>query len=953
MNKSRIMLLLFLVTASYMQAQDNKKPKNPGEPVLVEKMTKPPVSEDYTIPYSKYKFSNGLTLIVTEDHSDPIVHVDITYHVGSAREELGKSGFAHFFEHMMFEGSKNVPKGEHFKIVTQAGGNMNGNTTTDRTKYFETLPKNYLETALWLEADRMGFLLESVTQEKFENQRATVKNEKGQSYDNRPYGRLSETIDRNLYPFGHPYSWPTIGYVPDLNRVSVDDLKKFFLRWYGPNNAVLTVGGDVNAEDVVKLVQKYFGSIPAGPEVKRATPEYYALTSDRYVSFEDNVRFPLLTMVYPSVPNFHEDEAALDILAEIMGGGKSSILYQNFVKTQKALQASAINPCSELAGEFRFSILAKPDTKLADMEAMVRASFEDFLKRGVTDDDLEKIKAQKTADAIYSLESVSYKAQQLADYETLLGNPNYIKADVGRYMAVTKKDIMRVFQIYIKDAHCLVVSIYPKGKKELAAAADNYKYGGDSSRVKHNSYDTLKMRTVVDNFSRSKQPKQGPSPIINTPQHTIFDEPIGIKTISIYNGEVPDLYMVFNIKAGLNKQPAGKEGIAYMCTKMMQEASMRMTAEQLNDALDKLGSRVYFNVTQESITVSVQCLTKNYDATIGLVNEMVTHPKLDPEDFKRVKNETMQLIANQAVRADALANLSYNQLLYGKNHPYGQSMYGTKESLEHLTVEDVMQYMRDNITQKNTELSMAGDVKPEDLRRMLMPMGAWNPMPSNQKDVPPATPPAIDKTKIYLVNKDNAPQSEIRIGYVALPYDATGEFFLANLMNYPLGGSFNSRLNTVIREEKGYTYGIFSGFSGNHTTGRYIVSSAVRGDMTDSALIDILDIMKKYAEKGPDKKEIAFTQSSYLESEALKYESNAQKAAFAQRILEYKLQDDFTQVQEKLLKDLKKKEMDQLAKKYLPMDKMVIVVVGDAAKLKDKLSKLGYEVVDFTPDGLK
>ncbi len=250
MRKSVIALLagFFAVFIVYGQAPASKNAEkaNPNQPVLIERITKPDIKEDLTIPYSKYKFPNGLTLIVAEDHSDPIVHVDVTYHVGSAREDPGKSGFAHFFEHMMFQGSKDVANGQQFKIVTEAGGTMNGNTTTDRTRYFETMPKNYLETALWLEADRMGFLLDSVTQKKFEIQRATVKNEKAQRYDNRPYGRLGIELDKNFYPFGHPYSWPTIGYVPDLNRVGVDDLKKFFLRWYGPNNAVLTIGGDVN-----------------------------------------------------------------------------------------------------------------------------------------------------------------------------------------------------------------------------------------------------------------------------------------------------------------------------------------------------------------------------------------------------------------------------------------------------------------------------------------------------------------------------------------------------------------------------------------------------------------------------------------------------------------------------------------------------------------------------------
>ncbi|RYG41665.1 MAG: insulinase family protein, partial [Chitinophagaceae bacterium] len=293
-----------------------------AQPKLVEKVVQK--SKEVVIPYEKYVLPNGLTVIIHEDHSDPIVHVDVTYHVGSAREEIGKSGFAHFFEHMMFQGSDNVGDEQHFKIISEAGGTLNGTTNRDRTNYFETVPNNQLEKMLWLEADRMGFLLDAVTQQKFEVQRETVKNERGQNYDNRPYGLLSEVASKNLYPYGHPYSWMTIGYIEDLNRSDVNDLKNFFLRWYGPNNATLTIGGDVNTKEVLSMVEKYFGSIPKGPEVTPTKLDPVKLTSNRYASYVDNyARTPMMRIVYPTVPSFHADEPALDLLADILGGGKS------------------------------------------------------------------------------------------------------------------------------------------------------------------------------------------------------------------------------------------------------------------------------------------------------------------------------------------------------------------------------------------------------------------------------------------------------------------------------------------------------------------------------------------------------------------------------------------------------------------------------------------------------
>ncbi|HUP13575.1 MAG TPA: pitrilysin family protein, partial [Niastella sp.] len=425
---------------------------------LVEKVNKK--GDELVIPFEKYVLPNGLTLIVHEDHSDPVVHVDVTYHVGSAREEIGKSGFAHFFEHMMFQGSDNVADEQHFKLITDAGGTLNGSTNRDRTNYFETVPGNQLEKMIWLEADRMGFLLDAVTQKKFEVQRSTVKNERGQNYDNRPYGLVREVMSKNLYPYGHPYSWLTIGYLEDLNRSDVNDLKNFFLRWYGPNNATLTVGGDVTTKDVVKMVEKYFSPIPAGPAVTSAEWSPLTLKDNRYTNYVDNyARSPMLSITYPTVPHMHKDMAALDCLAEILGQGRNSILYKNLVKTQMAQQASASQVNYELSGEFMFTVIPYPDKPLPEMEKLVQQSLTEFETRGVTDDDIEKFKNLQEAQFINELASVAGKVSRLASYQVLNGNANLIGKELEQYRTVTKEDVLRVYNQYIKNKGAVVVSV--------------------------------------------------------------------------------------------------------------------------------------------------------------------------------------------------------------------------------------------------------------------------------------------------------------------------------------------------------------------------------------------------------------------------------------------------------------------------------------------------------------
>jgi zinc protease len=919
---------------------------------LIEKVTKKSAS-DVVIPYEKYMLPNGLTVLIHEDHSDPLVHVDVTYHVGSAREEISKSGFAHFFEHMMFQGSDNVADEQHFKIITEAGGVLNGTTNKDRTNYFETVPSNQLEKMLWLESDRMGFLLDAVTQKKFEVQRATVKNERGQNYDNKPYGLVQETLAKNLYPYGHPYSWLTIGYIEDLNRVNVQDLKNFFLRWYGPNNAVLTVGGDVDVKEVLALATKYFGSIPKCPTVTKTILPQPKIEQDRYASMvDDYAKLPQLICAMPTVSQYNKDEVALDCLAEIIGGSNTSILYQKLVKTQKALSASSYHPTDELAGTFQFSITPKPGTPLADMEKAVREAIAEFEKKGITDDDLAKFKASREANLIYSLESVSGKVSKLASYFTFTGNGNYIKTEMERNSALTKKDVMRVYDQYIKGKKMVILSVLTKGNEKLIAHEDNYKVNQANYKAPNYGYDKLTYVKAKDNFDRSKMPIAKEASPVKLPMMSKAPN-LTINNIIAENNEVPIVVFSIGLKGGrlVEQSDLNKVGLTNMFTAMMDEDTKKHTSEEMSTMLDKLGSSISFETEFDEIRINVRCLTKNFNATMALLEERLLEPKFTQEAFDRIKNQTIESIKNSKTRATNVANIAYSKLNYGKESIFGLPMNGTVESVSAIQLKDIEDYYNSYISQDGARFVEVGDISSigyNPIQEMILKL------PTTKIELPNPVLPTVENngTTIYLVNIPKAAQTEFRVGYVTgLTYDAMGEYYKNSLMNFPLGGAFNSRINLNLREDKGWTYGARSNFVGNDYTGNYTFSSGIKANVTDSALIEVMKEIKNYKEEGIKADEFSFMKNAISQSEARKYETLSQKAGLLYTILKYDLDNDYTTKQNEILKNISMDEINTLAKKWLQDDKMKIVLAGDKAKIAPGLEKLGYTIIDVDANG--
>ena len=668
---------------------------------------------------------------------------------------------------------------------------------------------------------------------------------------------------------------------------------------------------------------------------------------------DNNIRFPALMFTYPTVPRYHPDEAPLDFLAQILGTGRSSYFYKKFVETQKALQASIFSPTSELAGEFTMFVLPYPGQTLSDFETEMRSILDQFAKDGVSDEDLQKIKAEYEANFINGLASVSGKVSQLASYETFADNPNYLQQDLQRYLDVTKEDIMRVFNKYIKDKPAVIQSVLPN-EDVAPAKADNFTPDttGRNPFPQTDYSDLAYTHPSGDDFDRSQKPKPGPAPLVKVPDFWEAEMDNGISVIGTNYTEIPVVNLQLTINGGhkMDANDPEKAGLASITASMMNESTENYTAEEISEELRKIGSSINVYAGDDATSVNIRTLKKNLDRTLELAEEMLFRPAFDSTDFARVKKQQLESIQSSYKSPASIASQVYDRLIYGDKHIFSVPSSGIEETVDRIALDDVKAFYEKYYAPGISELVVVGDIGQDAIIDKLAFLGDWP-----QKDVSvPGLPEAqnAESTRIYLVDKKDAPQSQIRIGHMTkMPYDATGEYYKSTLMNYPLGGAFNSRINLNLREDKGWTYGARSYFSSDDEPGPFTASAGVKAAATDSAVYEFMKEISDYRENGITDDELTFMRNSIGQRDAREYETPWQKASFLQEIVHYGLDKSFVDEQREIIDSISKEEIDSLAKEHIRPGEMVILVVGDAASHREKLEALGYDVVDVSEKG--
>ena len=903
-------------------------------------------TDQLSIDYEKYVMPNGLQVILHQDHSDPVISYAIMYHVGSSREVPGHTGFAHLFEHLLFSGSENVPNGVFDRVIENAGGSNNGFTSRDVTTYFESFLKNALEKILWLESDRMGFFINSVTPRNLAIQQNVVQNEKRQGEDNSPYGFTNYVISKNLYPASHPYSWEVIGEMEDLTAATLDDVRAFYENFYGPNNATLVLAGDFEPDSVKLLLEKYFGEIKPRGEVAPRTAMPVTLSESKRLFHEDNfANVPEINLVWPVPENYTKDAYALNFLAEILASGKKAPMYKVLVKEkQLTSRVSAYNGAEELAGEFAISVTANEGRTLKEIEEAIHEAFTRFETEGFTDRDLERIKATMEKGFYQGLNSVLNKSIQMAFYNTFLNDPGYVEKDIENIKAVTREDILRVYETYIKEKPHIVTSFVPKGQPDMIAENSIRAEVSeeDITKASQVAIDDILEEEVVRTPSaidRTTEPPAGPEPEVRVPEVWRAILKNGIRVYGTENRELPLVSMTMVIDGGALADDITMPGVASMVAAVLPQGTRNKTPEELEEEIQLLGSSVYMRASSEEIVFSSSTLSRNFGKTVSLMKEILLEPRWDTAEFRMAQTRTRNALIQSEARPASVASNQFMKLVYGPGHIFGYDIRGTKESIERLTPDILKDFYDRNFSPSVTSVYVAGNVSKDEVLEALRPLEEeWQHGEVALKSYElPATP---EESQICFVDIPGSRQSVVYAGYLAMTRD-NPDYVKADFANYRMGGAFTSILNQILREQKGFTYGARSYFREMKNPAPFIISTSVRSDATLETMEIITGEMRKYRE-GISEEELQFIRNSMIRSNALRFETNDAMADMLLYIGKYGFSDDWVKKEEEVIRNMTVDDHKAITQKYFDPDRMYYVIVGDAATQMKQLGKVGF-----------
>ena len=901
-----------------------------------------PKDQGVSISYEEYTLDNGLKVILHEDHSDPIVAQAIAFHVGSAREKEGKTGFAHFFEHMLFQRSENLPRNSFFTKIAEMGGNFNGGTSNDYTIYFESVPRNALEKILWMESDRMGYFINTVTQPGLEREIDVICNEKRQTEVNNAYGMMNDIMSKALFPHRHPYSWTVIGEFDDIKSATIEDVKEFYRTYYVPSNATLCIAGDFDPVETKALIEKYFAEIPSHPVEK---PKVWNISLDqtKKLYYEDQfASMPSLDIAYPGVAAGDPDEPALDVFASLFGRGKNSPLYKNIVKANLAPNVMAYNGCMESAGMIEFSATAFPGIPMDKLMEAIEKAKADFEENGVDLEELASLKAENETSIYRRLQSVLGKAQLLARNKEFYGKADKFVDDIKAYSAVTAEDVMRVYEKYIKNANYVAVVAVPKGQTELAIS------GSHPADLVMEDQTKQTMRSaagaVVDDdyertpskIDRSKEPDYMPNtPRTNIPQIWRTSLANGIEVAGITQNEIPMATLTITIKGGSLLDPEGKRGTSAINANLMNEGTALHTAVELEQALRKLGASARVSSGTEYTTINVSSLSKNLPAVMGIVNEMLTQPRFDEDAFKRAVMSQKSSIKNAKTSITTLGQRAALKLWFGEST---YSSFPTEESIDAITMDDVKAYFK-TITPKNTCIDVAGDIDAKSIKKALAALEGWS---GEEVAVPE---PVFGKSAAagnYFIDFPGSKQSYI---YIIGPGRKITEpaYSKLEVLNEKLGAGSNGLLFDVLRLQRGYTYGAYSSLRASDNYGYFMAASSVQGSATKESVALFKEIFTDF---GPNYTEetLGKVKASLLRSNSSAFETPQSLVGMLQSIRLYGLPDDYVAVQEQIIEGTTLDDIKTLAKEHLNTNNMIFVVVGDAAsQMKNVPGAIRYE----------